>query len=98
MTKKKHQESNPHIGTGTPPIGFQIGESQNRFGVHSNLGTNRYVSFTHTFQYLGSLINYSLRNDDDITAQIASATAVMGALKEVWRNPHLDAYNMYLLF
>ena len=22
----------------------------------------------------------------------------MGALKEVWRNPHLDAYNKYLLF
>jgi hypothetical protein len=35
-------------------------------------------------------INYSLRDDDDITAQIASATAAMGALKEVWRNPHLD--------
>jgi hypothetical protein len=22
----------------------------------------------------------------------------MGALKEVWRNPHLDVYNKYLLF
>jgi hypothetical protein len=32
----------PHIETGTPRIGFQIGESQNRFGVHSNLGTNIY--------------------------------------------------------
>jgi hypothetical protein len=44
---KKHQQSNPHIGTGTPRIGlgrdlsiFQIGESQKRYGVHSNLGTN----------------------------------------------------------
>jgi hypothetical protein len=49
-------------------------------------------------RYLGSLINYSLRDDDDIMARIASATAAMGALKEVWRNPHLDAYNKYLLF
>jgi hypothetical protein len=22
----------------------------------------------------------------------------MGALKEIWRNPHLDIYNKYLLF
>ena len=57
-----------------------------------------YVSFTWTFRYLGSLINYSLRNDDDITAQRASATAAMDALKNVWRNPHLDIYNKYLLF
>jgi hypothetical protein len=27
-----------------------------------------YVSFTCTFRYLGSLINFSLRDDDDITA------------------------------
>ena len=47
VTEKKHQRSNPHIGTGTPRIGlgrdlsiFQIGESHKRYGVHSNLGTN----------------------------------------------------------
>jgi hypothetical protein len=50
------------------------------------------------FHYLGSLINYSLQDDDNITAQIASATAVMGALTEIWQNPHLDIYNNYLLF
>ncbi len=57
-----------------------------------------YVSFTRTFRYLGSLINYSLRDDDNITARIAAATASMGALKEVWRNPHLDMFNKHLLF
>jgi len=57
-----------------------------------------YVSFTRTFCYLGSLINYSLHDDDDITARIASATAAMGALKDIWRNPHLDIHNKYLLF
>jgi len=57
-----------------------------------------FVSFTHTFCYLGSLINYSLRDNDNITARIASATAAMGALKEIWRNPHLDIYNKYLVF
>ena len=56
------------------------------------------VSFTRTFQYLGSLISYNLRDDDDITARLAAANASMGALKEVWRNPHLDVYNKYLLF
>ena len=59
---------------------------------------DEYVSFTWTFCYLGSLINYSLHDDNDITARIASATAAMGALKDSWRNPHLDIYNKYLLF
>jgi hypothetical protein len=57
-----------------------------------------FVSFTRTFRYLGSLISYNLCNDDDITSRLAAANASMGALKEVWRNPHLDVYNKYLLF
>ncbi len=56
------------------------------------------VSFMQTFRYLGLLISYNLRDDDDITARIAAANASMGALKHVWRNPHLDVYNKYLLF
>ncbi len=56
------------------------------------------VSFTQTFQYLGLLISYNLLDDDDITARIAAANASMGALKHVWRNPHLNIYNKYLLF
>jgi hypothetical protein len=59
---------------------------------------DQFVCFTHTFRYLGSLINYSLRDNDDITARIASATAAMGALKEIWHNPHLDICNKYLIF
>ena len=57
VTENKHQKSNPHIGTGTPRIGlgrdlsiFQIGESQNRFGVHSNLGTNIGASVTNNME------------------------------------------------
>jgi hypothetical protein len=49
-------------------------------------------------QKTGTLHSYYTRDDDDITARIASATAAMGALKEIWRNPHLDIYNKYLLF
>jgi hypothetical protein len=60
--------------------------------------TNGFVSFTRMFRYLGCLINYSLRNDNNIVARIASATAAMGASKEIWRNPHLDIYNKYPLF
>jgi len=52
VTEKKHQKSNPRIGSGTPLIGLgrdlsknQIGESPKRFGVHSNLGTNNYTYF-----------------------------------------------------
>ncbi len=53
---------------------------------------NGFVNFTRTFQYLGLLISYNLCNDN------AAANTSMGALKEVWRNPHLELYNKYLLF
>ena len=59
---------------------------------------NRYVTFSRKFKYLGSRISYSLRDDDDINARLAAASQSMGALKEVWRNPHLDTYSKYLLF
>ena len=32
------------------------------------LVANGFVSFTRTFRYLGSLISYNLRDDDDITS------------------------------
>ncbi len=57
-----------------------------------------YVTFTRLFRYLGSMISLNLHDDEDITAQVAAATASMGALKEVWRNQHLNIYSKYLLF
>ncbi len=57
-----------------------------------------YVTFTRSFRYLGSMISYNLRDDEDITIQVAAATASMGALKEVWQNQHLNIYSKYLLF
>ena len=57
-----------------------------------------YVTFCRTFKYLGSRISYNLRDDADIEARLAMANQSMGALKEVWRNPHLDTYSKYLLF
>ena len=57
-----------------------------------------YVTFCRTFKYLGSRISYNLRDDADIEARLAAANQSMGALKEVWRNPHLDTYSKYLLF
>jgi hypothetical protein len=59
---------------------------------------NGYVTFSRKFKYLGSRISYSLCDDDDINARLAAASQSMGALKEVWRNSHLDTYSKYLLF
>ena len=44
------------------------------------------------------MISFNLRDDEDITARVAAATASMGALKDVWQNQHLDIYSKYLLF
>jgi hypothetical protein len=57
-----------------------------------------HVTFCRKVKYLGSRISYNLRDDDDINARLATASQSMGALKEVWRNPHLDTYSKYLLF
>jgi hypothetical protein len=57
-----------------------------------------YDHLDETIWYLGLLISYNLRNNDDIIGRIATANASMGALKEVWGDPHLDVYNKYLLF
>ncbi len=50
------------------------------------------------FNYLGSKILYSLCNDDDIEARLTAESQSMGALKEVWRNQHLNTYSNELLF
>ncbi len=57
-----------------------------------------YVIFCWTFKYLGSCISYNFQDDADIEAWLADANQSKGALKEVWRNPHLDTYSKYLLF
>ena len=56
------------------------------------------MSPSHACKYLDSLISYSLRDDNDIDARLIAASQSMGALKEVWRNQHLDTYSKYLLF
>ena len=57
-----------------------------------------FVSFTRHFKYLGSYISYNLRDDYDIESRIAAASQSMGALKNVWNNPHMEIYSKYLLF
>jgi hypothetical protein len=59
---------------------------------------DRYVMFTKLFCYLCSMVSYNLCDNQAITAQVGAATASMGALKEVWRNPLINTYSKYLLF
>ena len=59
---------------------------------------NGYVTFSRKFKYLGSRISYNLCINNNINARLAAASQNMGALKEVWCNPHLDTYSKYLLF
>jgi len=57
-----------------------------------------YVNISRMFKYLGSKISYSIGDGDDIDAPLIAAWQSMGALKEVWRNQHLDTYSKYFLF
>ena len=42
-----------------------------------------FVGFTKEFKYLGSLVNYSLTSDADVTKRLKSAAAAFGALRGV---------------
>ncbi len=58
-----------------------------------SLVADGYVTFTCSFKYLGSLISFNLHANNDVAASIAATNASMGALKEIWRNPHLDTHS-----
>ncbi len=60
--------------------------------------SNGYVTLLCTLKYLGSKISYIPCNNNNIDARLIIASQSMGALKEVWRNQHLDTYSKYVLF
>jgi len=57
-----------------------------------------YVDFTKHFKYLGSFISYHLRDDYDIEQKLSVAYRSMGALHNLWKNPHVDLYSKYQFF
>ena len=57
-----------------------------------------YVEFTKHFIYLESYVSYNLKDDYDINPRITKAFQNMGALKNIWDDPHVDLYSKYLLF
>ena len=91
--KKKKKETQEQIRQKKIDIKYDALPETQQFNV-----ADGYVTFCRTFKYLGSRISYNLRDDADIEARLAAANQSMGALKEVWRNPHLDTYSKYLLF
>ena len=100
-----HPDGRKRISSANDDNEHDPGQTEREHTMYDNLDETQkfpvadgFVSFTRTFRYLGSLISYNLRDDDDITSRLAAANASMGRLKEVWRNPHLDVYNKYLLF
>jgi hypothetical protein len=46
-----------------------------------------YVTFTCSFKYLGSLISFNLRDDNDVAACIAATNASMVLLKRILAQP-----------
>ena len=65
---------------GTPRIDFEIGESQNRFGVHFNLGTNIYKSARVQNLWIDFVFKNNLcqKSVENITLFL------------MWRNGHLS--------
>ena len=57
-----------------------------------------YITFCKHFNYLGTWVSYSLRDDYDISKRIAAANAAMGDLKKFWIDDHVDMYSKYMIF
>jgi len=48
-----------------------------------------FISFTRWFKYLGSIVLYNLRDDQDVAARIASALQAMCALHLFFKPPSI---------
>ena len=51
---------------------------------------NGNITFCPHFNYLGSWISFSLRDDHDVAKRIASGNASMGAMAAFWGDNHVD--------
>ena len=60
--------------------------------------SDRFVSFCPHFEYLGSWLSLSLRDDHDVERRIGSANASMGALDNFWKDHHVNMYSKYMIF
>ena len=69
---KKHKEG--------PPTAVLDYLPQDTFDIE---GTNRFVSFTPTFKYLGSNLTMDHAGDFDIDSRVTAATKALGALKKI---------------
>ena len=100
-----HPDERQKINSADDNDKHDLGQTECKHATYDRLNETQdfpvadgFVSFTRTFGYLGSLISYNLRDDNDIASRLTSANTSMGKMKEVWCNPHLDVYNKYLLF
>jgi hypothetical protein len=66
-----------------------------RIWVRENKG---FIDFTKVFKYLGSLITFDLRDDQDIQRAVNKAYQAMGALKNIWDNQYMDMKTKYAFF
>ena len=57
-----------------------------------------FIDLTKVFKYLGSLITFDLRDDQDIQRAVNKAYQAMGALKNVWDNQYIDMKTKYAFF
>ena len=62
------------------------------------ISDGNHISFTPSFKYLGSVINFLLYDKEDIDQRITKANKAMGALKHFWRSDKVDTHAKYLIY
>ena len=57
-----------------------------------------FIKFTNHFKYLESFISFSLQDDFDTKALLASTNSAMGALQDIIRYEHVNIHRKYVIF
>ena len=57
-----------------------------------------HIPFKKSFKYLGSIVNFTLQDNQDIEVRIKKANQAMGALKHFWRSGAVDTHAKYLIY
>ena len=52
----------------------------------------KFIPFSTSFKYLGSITNFTLQDKEDIESRIVKANKAMGALKHFWSSKQVDTH------
>jgi len=76
----------------------KLGTNQTQQSTSQIAVADGYITFTNNFKYLGTTIAADLREDTEIKLRISKAAQSMGALREFFKNEHVNLRTKHLIY